>query len=283
MNFGVSPAWFLSLFGEAFTVHQIEQSLSRLAASGFRYWQPEIFLENALSQWTSARTEELRKRSEDLGLSARVFVAHFLGQGFSCGSALKQGSHLSLLKTVLEALERWLEISVVVIPVPSFTFQGPVSHALYGEWLDAMSDKLLSLARLVESSGRQLALELMPGNLFGGSAGLAAFLERDGMENIGVNYDTGHFHASGESQAMLLGRLGSRIISTHICDNDGIRNLSLAPGDGTVDWQQVTEGLGSVGYRGSYDLEIRCPAGMVEESYRRGREFLEQYKLKESA
>ena len=283
MEFGVSPAWFLSLFGETFSVEQAGESLSRLAALGFISWQPEIFLPEALEDWKSGRAEELRYKSEDLGLCTKVFVAHFLGQSFSGESALGQRTYLSQMKQLLEALENWSEISIVVIPVPSFTFNGPVSQTRYGDWLEAMADRLVSFAVVVESSGRRLALEVMPGNLVGGSGAYASFLKRDGMGNIGINYDTGHFHASGESQAMLMGRLGSRIVSTHLCDNDGIRNLSLAPGDGSVDWNQVTEGLQYMGYQGSYDLEIRCPAGTTEESYRRGREFLEQHKLKESA
>lgn len=283
MTFGVSPAWFLSLYGEHFTMRQMEESLEVLKTLNLNSWQPEIFFEEALDEWSDSGSEKLRRKSSDLGLEASTFVAHFLGAHFADERGLERRRDLDLLNKVLEALEPWNEVKTVSLLLPPFAFDGPTDSEQSRKWMDSLENKLRAYTDRVEASGRILALEAMPGNIAGGSAGLAALLEKEGLENIGINYDSGHFHAAGESQALVLARLGGKISCTHLCDNDGVNNLSLAPGDGTINWDQVVDSLGSVGYAGSWDLEIRCPADAVETAYNRGRELLERQLLKESA
>jgi hypothetical protein len=55
--FGVSPAWFLSFYGEAFSVVQAGESLGLLSSLGFTNWQSEIFLEDGLDEWVSGKAE----------------------------------------------------------------------------------------------------------------------------------------------------------------------------------------------------------------------------------
>jgi len=281
--FGVSPAWFLSLYGEAFTVRQAGESLGRLETLGFQEWQPEVFRRESLVDWTTGRADELKTMGADAGLRARVFVAHFLGEGFAGPESTETLDGLEDLKRLMEALESWDSIDIVGLPLPAFRFGTDENDTDRIRLRDAAAAKLAAYARIVEQSGRRLALEAMPGNVIGGSAHLADLLDRDGLTKVGVNLDTGHFHASGEPLEDVLGRLGSRVLCTHLCDNDGRENLSLAPGRGTIPWGPVLAGLKAPAYEGSYDIEIRCPADRVEDEYRKGREELEYHMLKESA
>lgn len=283
MNFGVSPAWFISLLGEGFTESQAGKSLSLLQDLGYTVWQPEIFTEAGLQEWTSGDAESLRLRSSDLGLNATVFVAHFLGTEFSNTEELSKNEWQTTLLKVLDALESWTDIEVVSLPLPQFT-DISASEIDAGERnQEIFFHRISGLAEIVESSARVLALEAMPGNLVGGSLNFKLLLEREGMKKVGINYHTGHFHAAGESQKYVLENLGSRITVSHLCDNDGITNLSLPPGDGTILWKDVISGLNQFSYRGSWNVEIRCSAEEVESAYRRGGENLEHYLLKESA
>ena len=283
MNFGVSPAWFLSLYGESFTLRQAGESLRKLKKMGFSSWQPEIFHEDALEEWNTDESGELRTIGIDLGLEAGTFVAHFLGSAFADDTALTGRRDLDLLERLLDALKDWDETSVISLPLPPFFRDAQSGSDRPGRGMESLEDKLRAYASRIESSGRILALEAMPGNLTGGSAGLADLVGHDGLEKVGVNYDSGHFHAAGESQDLVLSRLGSRIACTHLCDNDGINNQSLAPGDGTIPWNCVMAGLKTASYSGNLDLEIRCSADTVETAYKRGREHLERQWLKESA
>lgn len=283
MNFGVSPAWFISLFGEDFTVSQAGDSLSLLQGFGYTGWQPEIFTEAGLDEWISGSAENLRLQSSDLGLNTTVFVAHLLGTGFSSEEELSKQEWQTKLVKILDALESWSDIEVLSIPLPPFTDISASGHNAGEKNQEILHNRLSRFAEIIESRGRVLALEAMPGNLAGDSLNLKLLLEKEGLEKVGINYDTGHFHAAGESQKTVLTNLGSRISVSHLCDNDGITNLSLPPGDGNISWKEVISGLGQIRYRGSWDIEIRCPAEDVESAYKRGREYLEHYLLKESA
>ena len=283
VTFGVSPAWFLSLYGDGFTVDQAAESLQLIRDLGFSDWQPEIFREEALEEWLSGSGEKLRSRSEDLGLHVRVFVAHFLGSCFMDERALTRRSGLENLTRLMEVLDTWSTLEVVSVPLPPFHFDPIGASQRYASWMENFVLKIEAFARIIDATGRSLALEAMPGNLAGGSAGLASVCRLSGLEKVGINYDSGHFHAAGESQDLVLARLGNRVSCTHLCDNDGTTNLSLAPGDGTIPWGRVLVGLSGAGYSNSLDIEIRCPADAVSSAYLRGREQLERHMLKESA
>ena len=187
MTFGVSPAWFLSLYGEHFTMLQMEESLDMLKTLNLRSWQPEIFFEEALDEWSNGGSENLRKKSSDLGLEVATFVAHFLGIHFADERGLERRRDLDLLDRVLEALESWNEVNIISVLLPPFAFDGPTDSKQSLKWMDSLENKLRAYASRIESSGRVLALEAMPGNIAGGSAGLAALLEREGLKKVGIN------------------------------------------------------------------------------------------------
>jgi sugar phosphate isomerase/epimerase len=131
----------------------------------------------------------------------------------------------------------------------------------------ALIRQLGRLSEMTKAAGLTLALELMPGNALGGSRDFLELCESPPFEDLGLVFDTGHFWAMGEAPERLPGLLGRRIVATHLCDNDGIRNLSLRPGAGTIAFQETIDELKSCGYKGSMDLEIVCARENLETEY----------------
>ena len=272
--YGVSPAWFLSLYGDAFSCRQAADSLVKLAALGYDAWQPEIFLPERLNEWEGGAGSVLRARSEELGLTPSQFVAHFLLHAFESQAKLESEWGLEECRRLLQVLEEWPEIGVVTIPVPEFRFEGSISTAQYVSLYSRLVEKLSLMVGAVERTGRVCGLEIIPRGLVGGSEGYLRLVQNAALRNLKVNLDTGHFHAAAEPLVLTLARTGDVISGTHLCDNDGVVNASREPGAGTVEWSAFRQWAGSGGYGGSWDIEIRCSADEVERRYSDGLSFM---------
>jgi len=132
---------------------------------------------------------------------------------------------------------------------------------------------------IAEKGGKKIALEILPGSLVGGLQGLLHLIDILGSPNFGYNFDTGHAWASREAIELAPLMFAGRIFGTHLKDHDQTKNVSLPPGDGTIPWDSLIKNLFASGYRGNFDLEIRCEAGDTESFYKRGLEYMKS-KLK---
>ncbi len=80
----------------------------------------------------------------------------------------------------------------------------------------------------------------------------------------GMILDAGHAHVylTGQSQKMNLaeyiGQIPFRIHEVHITDNHGEKDEHLLPGQGTMDFRLLREGLERCGFNGVISLEV-CP------------------------
>jgi sugar phosphate isomerase/epimerase len=80
-------------------------------------------------------------------------------------------------------------------------------------------------------------------------------------DDLGICFDTGHAHiVSTVHQAF--GVLESRIRSTHVHDNQGIRDSHLWPGEGTIDWEQTMQQLRSAPHNPALLMEIEGQEGV---------------------
>jgi sugar phosphate isomerase/epimerase len=127
---------------------------------------------------------------------------------------------------------------------------------------------------IAEEAGKRLALEILPGSLVGGLQGLLRLIDALGSPNFGYNFDTGHAWASREAIELVPLMLTDRIFGTHLKDNNQSENISLPPGDGNIPWDPLLKNLYTSGYRGNFDLEIRCEKEEVESRYKRGLEYI---------
>lgn len=83
-----------------------------------------------------------------------------------------------------------------------------------------------------------------------------------GMPNVGICYDTGHGNLQGLVMAQAVRECGSRLIATHITDNDGSGDQHRTPFYGKVDWLEGVAALREIGYDGIFNLEIPGERGL---------------------
>ncbi len=267
--YGVSPAYFYSSYGPEFRPSDIEAALPGIRDLGFETFQPEAFRAEIAAAWTGTDSESLASRARDLGLSVGPFVAHWVGAEFSTPDALGRRGLTDDVPRALAIASALGCAPVFSVPLPSLPgAAGTVLDRVRAELRGALVEKLGLLAEAAREAGFRPALELLPGNVLGGSVEFLNLRSIPGLQNLGLVLDTGHFHAMGEDVPALPSRMGGSIAATHLCDNDGIENLSLAPGAGNIPFRPLLAELAASGYAGNLDLEIVCAPGDVAREYR---------------
>ena len=125
-----------------------------------------------------------------------------------------------------------------------------------------------SISRLVdaaEATGVKLALEnMLPGHLGCKIEHIIDILEKVNSKSLGVCFDSGHAHACGNMKEFMEA-VGEQMISIHMQDNDGSKDMHLQPPYGTTDWSAFVEVLNKVNYRRPITIEA-APWGRA--SYR---------------
>ena len=276
--YGVSPAYFFSRYTTDFTVADYANGLDLLKDLGFRGYQLEVFHPDRLDEWLR-ESVGLRAKSDDMGMLVTQFVAHFLLMATRNEDALMSDLGLDEMKRVTEIVAGFPDCKVITLPLAPFQHRNTegMSNDTWNRLWDRLKSKLLGLAAIVEDSGRLMALEIVPGSLLGGTEGLLRLSRETGNQTIGYNFDTGHAWSSKENIATLPAKLAGRIYGTHLKDNQGNENLALPPGDGTIPWEAVLEGLLQNGYQGSFDLEIASAGpSEVKDAYSRGKSYIEK-------
>ncbi len=265
---GVSPAFFISRYGEGFSPKDVAEGLGLLKELGYDAFQLEVFDPNTLDEWAEEGVQIVLAEARKLGLAATQFVAHFMLHGFVSADAVSSADELAAARKIIKIVERFEECRVVTLPM------GPYRPPLTGifrhtaEW-EKMRLRLDALAAVFRGADLRMAIELIPGAFFTGTDGLARIVNELTPETVGYNFDTGHANACKENVAIVPYRFERTLLGTHLCDNSGNENLSLCPGEGSIDWDAVFGALAATGYEGSLDVEIRCNRDEVAEKYDR--------------
>ena len=273
--YGVSPAFMLSAIGEDFNPDDFCLCLDRIAALGFEAYQPEVFHRERLSEWLAGGARRVAARGRELNLQASQFVAHFLTPCLASAASLRSEEGVEELKRTIEIAACFESCRVITLPIGPWQ-AGPGDAQAYSELAGRFRDKLAKLLQIAAAADFSLALEILPHSFPGGSEGYLRLHQELGSPRLGLNFDTGHLWACKEALPLVPAKLSGLIFGTHLCDNDGGENLSLAPGQGTIDWPAVLAALKSSGYTGSLDLEIRAPSEEVESVYAAGLRRLKQ-------
>ena len=82
-----------------------------------------------------------------------------------------------------------------------------------------------------------------------------AILDNIDNPNVGICFDSGHFHCHFKDQ-FDFERFKDKIMCVHIHDNFGIKDEHLVPFDGTLDYDLVLNGLREANYQGDMTLEL---------------------------
>jgi sugar phosphate isomerase/epimerase len=123
---------------------------------------------------------------------------------------------------------------------------------------------LAFLADHCRNVGLTLAIETPLPHLIGGHPDEFAWLLEHTDASARVCLDTGHT-TLGRSWHKFLAVADGRLAHVHASDNHGVRDDHLPPGDGTIDWAEITRTLQAVDYSGWIMLELHPePAGTSE-------------------
>ena len=271
---GVSPAYFISRFGNRFTPEEVAAGLKELVETGFQGFQLEVFHRDTLETWVRSGASLVHGVSADLGLKATQFVAHFMMEAFSNREKLFSDAGVTEMQSVLEIVGRYEECGIITVPLGAFEAPPVPSTGDYRRFFDRCVEKIGLLQAVVEEAGRRMSLEILPSAIVGGIDGFLRVCDRLGAATLGLNFDTGHAWASKENLYLIPAKLGQQIVGTHLCDNFGNENLSLRPGAGSIDWPRLIEALRLSGYEGAFDIEIICKPEEARDEYDRARTFI---------
>lgn len=110
-------------------------------------------------------------------------------------------------------------------------------------------DPFRRIADLAGENGIRVAIEPLPKNEVGSSiTEVLEIIERVDRPNVGVNFDVNHLFPP-EAIPGMIRQAGSKILSVHISDQDGIERHWL-PFMGTLDWREILTALVDIGYTG---------------------------------
>lgn len=109
------------------------------------------------------------------------------------------------------------------------------------EHLKAARRSVAELSDFASRIGLKMAVENMLGDQLGNTAGEILEIISDADPDwCGVCLDTGHAHTHSLLYEMAETLL-PRCYATHFHDNDGLSDLHLFPGEGTIDWRRLGE------------------------------------------
>jgi len=107
--------------------------------------------------------------------------------------------------------------------------------------LSFLVENMEELTGLAAESGLKLALEnMLPDHPGDKPHELLSVIKALDSPWVGVCFDTGHAHVCGDMPGAFE-KLKDFIITFHLADNDGTRDLHLQPGYGTIHWEDFLE------------------------------------------
>lgn len=167
---------------------------------------------------------------------------------------------VELVKNRIEMLRELDGTGVVVMHAPNTKFRcahipdeqtEAVSKQAIIE-LDAVFRSLDELMPVLEKNDTKIAIE----NLIRDDWGLMnSYLERYPAERLGICYDCGHANLHGNRMCEMDKRK-SRIVATHLHDNDGAADQHKPVFTGTIDFEALAKLLATSAYKNPLSFEL---------------------------
>ncbi len=204
--------------------------------------------------FVSHSEEEVEKNTQlfrQAGIQIWSVHAPF-GRALGDISDLDQSSRRSAVEYHKYILERisLAATSVYVIHPGSFAKEEEVPRMLR-----VLLHSLEELLPVAERSGVRLALEnIIPRSPGSECQEVRDVVEKIGSEWLGVCFDSGHAHVAGHAkEGMEI--LKDLIITFHLEDTDGVRDMHFQPGYGTVPWDDLGAILRSMDFESPIVVE----------------------------
>ncbi|MDA4123530.1 MAG: sugar phosphate isomerase/epimerase [Thaumarchaeota archaeon] len=264
-----------------FTLNWIRR-VSELGVNSLCLWIPSESNLRMVSQKENAERIRLscEERSMTIDNLAVSFLAPWTIDKTSVGRVENAWSLVSGFADVVgaEVLEI-LSPSVPLQPrpgrmgrkVPQFSSPAP-GFSWDRVWKRYVS-RMRQYARLAESHDLLLAVEPRPMDLLGNTDSLLRLMDGVPSENLGGVVDFSHMQMSKEIPALSMKKLGKKIFSVHLSDDDGITDCHWPPGQGIIEWPPIFRALRESGYDGILSLDV---SGMdVEQEVIEAREYVQ--------
>jgi sugar phosphate isomerase/epimerase len=177
---------------------------------------------------------------------------------------------------VVDEIKRALEIAEVVPFRYLIQHLGVAGEELDERKLDMAFSSLDEIRMFAGQRGVEVLLENIP-NALSSAARLNDFLAMTHLK-LGYCFDVGHAHMGNGIRAEFE-LMKTRIRSTHVHDNDGVSDLHLFPGQGTIDWHSTMNLLRSRPDQYPLLLEVKEVAGIEKpaEDAKRAVDDLDKY------
>jgi sugar phosphate isomerase/epimerase len=202
---------------------------------------------------------DARRRAEDAGVPIDSMHGVF-------GPTLDPSSpRQAVRRAAVEAYRREIDVAhavgatgIVVHPAPrnpGDLVLDPADEAARQAALLASLDDLADLGR---EHGVAFWIENLPlDHLFGTDpAALARTLLAHDRPELGLCFDTGHAHISLDEASDHWPTVAPAVRCVHVSDNDGDRDRHQWPGDGTIGWDAMGEGLAGLDDSVAVALEL---------------------------
>jgi sugar phosphate isomerase/epimerase len=250
----------LTLSTHLLVYHELRsEALAALAAGG--YPQLELWMAEPHVPWRDASAiEAFAARLGDHGLTVASVHLPFYP---SVPGLLERNERWSLMAPTAAARREALQGAAdglhaaarcgATEAVLHLGWQGDAWPEAAAAWA---REAVLELMPVAREAGVRLLLEniISPGTRI---ARLLELLEEvDPGREVGLCVDLGHAHVEGDVVEELRLAL-PRLAHLHVHDNDGTNDAHLAPGHGTIPWDQVMALLREAGYQGRGALELR--------------------------
>ena len=125
---------------------------------------------------------------------------------------------------------------------------------------------------IAEEENIKILIEPEPNLLLENSNQFLNFIENLSTDNVGLNFDIGHFYCVGEDPTEIIYKLSEYIEHFHLADiaSNRIHN-HLIPGDGSINFRSVFRAIEGIGYKGFVTVELYpyqlCPKEAGKKAY----------------
>ena len=264
-----------------FAHHKIEDALQIIAELGYRsiaftldYNTLDPFASNAVD-----RARELGKISQDLRLNVVIET----GARFLLDARKKhQPTLISKLgtdrKKRADFLLRCAELgNKMGSNILSFWSGKPDFEAPGDAYWELLIEQCGFISRQVENSGMKIAFEPEPGMFIDTMDKFEKLYKAINMPGFGLTLDIGHLECMNEMPLMThLEKWGSVLWNIHLEDMRRGVHDHLPPGEGSIDFAKVFEGLDKIKYKGGVHWELSRHSHDAVETARKCRQFMKE-------
>jgi len=237
-----------------YTNKSLEAALDGIARAGFEVvelWGDSAHLDPRLHPDVRVVRYLLKK----LGLRAHSIHAPFTGLSVEQPEGDSGRTWLAVLGSALR-LGADVGAALAVVHAPD-TCDDLVSDRLYRSRCDAIRELVGELNLEAQRLGVRLALENLPA--YGARCPSRSLQEMGRIiteSEVGFCLDIGHAAVNGVVVRDEIRAAGGRLLSIHVSNNDGRKDLHWSPEKGVIDWHAVQKDLAEAGYRQPYVLEV---------------------------